>query len=194
MVYRHIPAHDRLLKTLFVLRMCCCNRYHGNAVKGFRALWDNIYGLAFTAVNFPAILDRQFDSYNHKTDEVKKCGTWDRLNKRNSDKIFVWTREGKEQIGIPRNRYDVDWINLSQDRVNWSKLWEHKMRETSCLAELLSDVKSILLHVVRWELLRSKREKRLQSMTVVFEFSDVATVISCDDELQSSRKDFDGSV
>jgi hypothetical protein len=69
-----------------MLFVYCYNHCHGYAVKGFWALWDNIFGVyvitvamemllrdcetygmlfmvVFTAVDFPIILDRQFTGY-----------------------------------------------------------------------------------------------------------------------------------
>jgi hypothetical protein len=46
----------------YEIMMMCYNRCHGNAVKGFGVLWDNIYDCVFTALDFPVILDGQFTS------------------------------------------------------------------------------------------------------------------------------------
>jgi hypothetical protein len=36
----------------------CYNRFHGNAVKGFWTLWDNIYDyVCFNTLDFPVIID-----------------------------------------------------------------------------------------------------------------------------------------
>jgi hypothetical protein len=41
---------------------------HGNAVKGFWALWDNIHDCVFTTFAFPVILDGKFTSI-----QIIKC-------------------------------------------------------------------------------------------------------------------------
>jgi hypothetical protein len=41
--------------------MCCHNRCHGNAVMEFWALRYNIYDFVFTTMDFPVILDGQFN-------------------------------------------------------------------------------------------------------------------------------------
>jgi hypothetical protein len=42
--------------------VCCYNRYHGNDVKGFLALLDNIYDYACLPQTFPDTLDGKFYS------------------------------------------------------------------------------------------------------------------------------------
>jgi hypothetical protein len=53
--------------TFMNMCVCCYNRCRGNAVKGFWALWYNIYECVFTTLDFPVILDGQFTgSHLHK--------------------------------------------------------------------------------------------------------------------------------
>jgi hypothetical protein len=37
---------------IIFMNACCYNRCHGNTVKGFWALWDNIYDHVFAALGF----------------------------------------------------------------------------------------------------------------------------------------------
>jgi hypothetical protein len=39
--------------------------------------------------------------------------------KKNPFRILVGKPEGKRQIGRPRFRWDIDWIDLAQDRDTW---------------------------------------------------------------------------
>jgi hypothetical protein len=39
--------------TIF-MTVCSYNRFHGNAIKGFRAMWDNIYDGVLTTLDFPS--------------------------------------------------------------------------------------------------------------------------------------------
>jgi hypothetical protein len=44
--------------------VCCYNRCHGNAVKGFSVLWDNIYDyVVFTTLNFPSFMTGNLPVY-----------------------------------------------------------------------------------------------------------------------------------
>jgi len=46
------------------MNMYCYNCCHGNVVKGFWALWDNIYGYMCSLLYiFPVILDGKFVSF-----------------------------------------------------------------------------------------------------------------------------------
>jgi hypothetical protein len=48
---------------IIFMNVCCYNRCHGNAVKGFWALWDNIYDyVCLLTLDFPIILDGKITS------------------------------------------------------------------------------------------------------------------------------------
>jgi hypothetical protein len=48
---------------IFMMCVCCYNRYHDNAVKGFWALWSNIYDVCVVTTVTMIMLLRDFGPY-----------------------------------------------------------------------------------------------------------------------------------